>query len=406
MIDTRERYGPLVRSQRMALLRWWRSLDQERVDWVVAAILLGAFELEIWTGTALHDKLVTAVAAVVPCAAVAVRRRWLIQALAIGVVAVVAKRLGWAGARAPTGGGIGLIAAMLLFYAAGAFYSGRRAVLAAALGLGVVSISIFNQGGSVVTNLVFLLTIGFAPPLLLGRMARDHAARERASRQRAERLDAERERNVRAAALSERTRLAREIHDVIAHSVSVMVIQAAGARKVMGGDPARAEAALGAVERAGREALAELRRLLGVLGDGRSLRELAPQPGLEDLDELIARTNAAGVTTSIRVEGRPATVSSGLSLCVYRVVQEALTNTIKHAGPAHAEVALRWSPDALELAVVDDGAGEVAGSADGGNGITGMRERVALHGGQIVAGPAPLGGFAVRAAIPLGEAVA
>jgi signal transduction histidine kinase len=178
-------------------------------------------------------------------------------------------------------------------------------------------------------------------------------ARERAARELAERVDAERELHVRAATLSERVRLAREIHDVIAHSVSVMVIQAAGARTVMDREPARAEVSLRSVERAGREALAEMRRLLGVLGDSEDLRALAPQPGLDDLRELVSSTQTAGLETSIRVEGEPVAVSQGLSLCVYRVVQEALTNTLKHAGPTRAEVTVRWDANALELEVND-----------------------------------------------------
>ena len=236
-----------------------------------------------------------------PCAAVAVRRRWLIEVLAIGVITSTAKLL--AGGPRSAGGGVGVICVMLIFYAAGAFYSGRRSWFAVALGIAVTSIANVNASGSLLVNLAFGLGIAVAPPFLLGRIARDHAARERAGRARAERLDSERELNVRTAALAERTRLAREIHDVIAHSVSVMVIQSAGARTVMAADQDRAEEALKAVERAGREALAELRRLLGVLGDGRSLRELAPQPGLDDLEELVARTNSSEVKASIRGRG-------------------------------------------------------------------------------------------------------
>jgi len=207
---------------------------------------------------------------------------------------------------------------------------------------------------------------------------------------------------VRAAALGERARLAREIHDVIAHSVSVMVIQAAGARTVMDLEPDRAETALRSVERAGREALAEMRRLLGVLADGNDLRALAPQPGLEDLPELVASTRSAGLRASIRIEGEPVAVSPGLSLCAYRVVQEALTNTLKHAGATHAQVNVSWCADALELEVIDAG-GQRSEPSPGssGHGIAGMCERAALHGGTVEAGPAAGGGFVVQARIPL-----
>jgi signal transduction histidine kinase len=239
-------------------------------------------------------------------------------------------------------------------------------------------------------------------PWFIGRAVREREASGDAARERAERLDAEHSYYERAAALGERARLAREIHDVIAHSVSVMVIQAAGARTVMEGEPERATAALSSVEQAGREALAEMRRLLGVLGDGEELRALAPQPSLADLDELMERTRAAGLPASVRIEGEPVVLAPGLSLCAYRVVQEALTNAIKHAGPARAEVSIRWAPDALELEVADDGRGGVHAPAEpGGHGLVGMRERAALHGGTVEAGPGPDGGFAVLARIPL-----
>jgi signal transduction histidine kinase len=397
------RYRPLMQSRWLAVRRWSRSLDPERVDWLVAAILLVGFELVIWSGSVRSDRAVAAVAAVVPCAAVVVRRRWLVKALAVGVVTSAVRLAVWgAGARAGADG-VGVIAVMLVFYGAGAFYSGRRSWLAAGLGVTATLLANVGAAGSLAANVAFAAGIAVVPPFVLGRMVREHAARERASRERAERLDSQRELNVRMAALAERTRLAREIHDVIAHSVSVMVIQAAGARTVMSSEPTRAEEALQSVERAGREALAELRRLLGVLGDGRSLRELAPQPGIDDLDELVARTNAAGVTVSMRVEGRPLAVSPGLSLCAYRVIQEALTNTIKHAGPTRAEVAVRWAADQLDVAVTDHGArGRAADNqTGGGHGIVGMRERVKLHGGVLVAGPVPDGGFVVRASIPL-----
>jgi signal transduction histidine kinase len=239
-------------------------------------------------------------------------------------------------------------------------------------------------------------------PWVVGRSRRLAASREGRMREQAERLDADRELHVRSAALGERMRLAREIHDVIAHSVSVMVIQAAGARTVMDRDPSRAENSMRAVERAGREALAEMRRLLGVLAEGDDLRALAPQPGLDDLPELISRSRAAGLDASIRVDGDPVIVAPGLSLCAYRVVQEALTNTLKHAGPTRAEVRVHWREEALELQVTN--AGGLGGERvveSSGHGIAGMRERAALHGGSVEASSCDGGGFVVRARIPL-----
>jgi signal transduction histidine kinase len=165
-------------------------------------------------------------------------------------------------------------------------------------------------------------------------------------------------------------------------------------------DPSRAAASLQAVERAGREALAEMRRLVGLLGeDGVAL---APQPGLADLADLVTRTRAAGLETTFDVAGEPRSVAPGLGLCAYRIVQEALTNSIKHARAGRAEVRVRWGSRVLELEVLDDGDG--GAPAAGGHGIPGMRERAAVHGGTVEAGPRPGGGFEVRASIPLGPA--
>jgi signal transduction histidine kinase len=376
-----------------------RALDQVRVDYVVAAVLLIGFELTAAAATADRARWVTAAIGPPIAVAVANRRRWTLPALALVCVTFGTEKL-LAGTEHAGGKAFGLVAVLLLFYGAGAFLDGRRAwlgfALVTALGAGV------SFSNSSLLNGVFSIVAFVWMPWLVGRARRLSGARERAARELAERLDAERELHVRAAALNERVRLAREIHDVIAHSVSVMVIQAAGARTVMDREPARAEVSLRSVERAGREALAEMRRLLGVLADGEDPRALAPQPGLDDLPELVSSTRAAGLETSIHFEGEPVVVSQGLSLCAYRVVQEALTNTLKHAGPTRAEVSIRWCDDALELVVTDAGGGSnavLAGSS--GHGIAGMRERAALHGGRVQAGPAPDGGFTVHARIPL-----
>jgi signal transduction histidine kinase len=250
---------------------------------------------------------------------------------------------------------------------------------------------------------VFLVLL----PWTVGRMLSTHGRRERVNRARAERLDAEREQLARSAASAERARIARELHDVITHSVSVMVIQAGAARMVMDSDPERAEASLESVARAGREALAEMRRLLGVLGGGGGPQRLAPQPGLADVEELVARACTAGLATELHVIGEPNTVSPALDLCAYRIVQEALTNAIKHAGPARATVSVRWESDTIEIEVTDTGRGRDASDQHlGGHGIPGMRERAALHGGHVHVGPATSGGFTVQARLPRQRAVA
>jgi len=357
-----------------------RRLDAVRVDYLVAGALLIALQADIWTAAHEYARGVQAVIAVVVVAAVAVRRHWALQVLVIVTVGS-AVTLALYGRRLTDQGSSLELIAMVLGLAFAAIVSLPKESLPATLFGGIAFVVL---------------------PWVVGRSRRAAAARERASRELAEELDAARELHVRTAALGERVRLAREIHDVVAHSVSVMVIQAAGARIVMDSDPLRADTSLRSVERAGREALAEMRRLLGVLADSEELRMLAPQPGLEDLPELVSSTCSAGLNASIRVEGEPVAVSAGLSLCAYRVVQEALTNALKHAGPTEAEVNVRWSPDALELQVTDAGRGaSVPVTGPGGHGIDGMRERATLHGGSLDAGPVPGGGFIVRARIPL-----
>lgn len=379
--------------------RMKRRLDPATVDYLVAALLLVALQVQIWTDAHRHSRLPAAVAAVAITFAVAIRRRWTLQALLLTCAAFAATLLSVS--HQSGRGGPYLVSLLLLFYGAGAFLDGRRALL----GLGIAAalgIATSLHKSSSVPSALFGVVAFVLLPWIVGRARRLALKREQASKELAERVDSERELHVKAAALSERGRLAREIHDVIAHSVSVMVIQAAGARTVMDLEPDRAEKALRSVERAGREALAEMRGLLGVLAHGQDLRALAPQPGLEDLPQLVASTRSAGLRASIRIEGDPVAVPPGLSLCAYRVVQEALTNTLKHAGATRAQVNVSWRPDALELKVIDAGGKRTEPAAgSSGHGIAGMCERAALHGGIVEAGPSPSGGFVVQARIPL-----
>ncbi|MGI5181390.1 sensor histidine kinase [Dactylosporangium sp. CA-152071] len=201
------------------------------------------------------------------------------------------------------------------------------------------------------------------------------------------------------AAAQERTRIARELHDVISHHVSLMTLQAGGVRMLLAGDPARERERdlLHSVERSGRETVEELRMLLGVLRDGR-----APV-GLDQLDRLAAPLRAAGLEVRIGTTGTPRPVPPALGLAAYRVVQEALTNTLKHARAATVEVKIGFPPPALTVEVSDDGSAAVAGT---GHGLAGMRERAALHGGTLHAGPRPGGGYTVAATFPLGGAAA
>ena len=270
-----------------------------------------------------------------------------------------------------------------------------------------------------------LYTIGteaalFAAPVLLAWLLGDSARWRRgyyqALEERAARLERERDAQAQVAAAAERARIAREIHDVVAHNVSVMVVQADGAAFALDGSPQRAREALAAISATGRRALAEMRSLLGVLrepadGDGvpgGAGPALAPQPGVEDLADLLEQARTAGLPVSLRVSGDPRPVPAGEALAVYRVVQESLTNVRKHAGPgATAVVSLDYGEDGLLIRVTDDGAGASAvpglghPAAGSGHGLAGMRERIELYGGTARSGPRPGGGYEVVARLPV-----
>jgi signal transduction histidine kinase len=205
----------------------------------------------------------------------------------------------------------------------------------------------------------------------------------------------------RRAVSEEQARIARELHDVIAHSVSVIVVQASAADDVFEERPDQARAALRSIERAGRDALAELRRLLGGVRPGDGAAPSAPQPGLHRLDELAEPLRAGGLDVVVRREGEAAALPAGVDVSAYRIVQEALTNTLRHARATRAEVTVRYGADAVEVEVRDDGRGAPDGEGGGGHGLAGMRERAALMGGTLDAGPLERGGYRVHARLPL-----
>ena len=212
------------------------------------------------------------------------------------------------------------------------------------------------------------------------------------------------EQQAQRAVADERARMARELHDIVSHNLSVVVLQAAGAQAVGGQD---ADPALEKIEHSGRQALVEMRRLLGVLrqpGEQPARPELSPQPGVAELAALAEGVRAAGLPVVLVVDGDPAGLPAAVDISAYRIVQEALTNVLKHAGQASAQVNVRCGADVVQIEVTDDGAGPQAGGQPGaGHGLAGMRERVALFGGELTTGPRPGGGFAVRARLPLGE---
>jgi signal transduction histidine kinase len=213
-------------------------------------------------------------------------------------------------------------------------------------------------------------------------------------------LELEREEKAQIAVVEERTRIAREMHDVVAHSVSVMVVQSQAAQRLLEGEQSAARQALGSIETTRRQALTEMRRLLGTLRRTDAELTLAPQPSLRRLEDLIEQVREAGLPVELRVEGEVASLPPGVDLSAYRIVQEALTNTLKHAGASHAKVVVHYRDDELELEVTDDGAGNGNGGGSG-QGMIGMRERVALYGGILESGKKVGGGYVVEARLPL-----
>ncbi|MER5932663.1 sensor histidine kinase [Streptomyces sp. NPDC002054] len=257
---------------------------------------------------------------------------------------------------------------------------------------------------------VVLLMAMFALSWVLGDSVRTRRAYYAQLVERNQRLENERAAQAQVAVAAERARIARELHDVVAHNVSVMVVQADGAAYVMDASPELAKEALQTISGTGRQALAEMRRLLGVLrtGEPQESEDYVPQPDVEQIEVLVEQVRAAGLTVEFAVEGAPRQLPSGVELTAYRIVQEALTNTRKHGGPdARASVRLVYFDDGLGLLVEDDGRGAAHelyedGGADGaGHGLIGMRERVGMVGGTLDAGPRPGGGFRISALLPL-----
>ena len=325
------------------------------------------------------------------------RRRPIATVVAVGAVELVLSAFGFPG-------GILAISCLVAVYSVAAHAERRQAVVALVVTPVVIGAAMWFDRehvtpGDVVWNLAIFLTAWVLGDNLQARRARAAALEERALR-----LERERDEAAERAVEAERSRIARELHDVVAHSMSVMVVTAGAARRIIDRDPDAAREAMGNIETTGRQALDEMRRLLGVLRrDGDDTLGRAPQPSVKHLDALVHQLTDAGLPVSLEIEGEPRPLAAGLDLSAYRIVQEALTNTLKHAGPATATVRLSYGAAALELRVIDDGRGGAADrtAGDRGHGLIGMRERVALYGGELVAGPRSGGGFEVRATLPL-----
>ncbi|MEV4074136.1 sensor histidine kinase [Nonomuraea fuscirosea] len=345
---------------------------------------------------------------VLACAPVAVRRRWPLAALCAGLVPEALLDV------AGYGTGVSALSGMVLLYSV-ASHRGLAVALGALL-LAVTTYAVGAVAGPVMAsgpNEHVVFAVVLVAVWGAGRSLRLRRAYLEELKDRAARLERAHAADTRAARAEERSRIARELHDVVAHHVSVMTVQAAAARRVLAADPDLAREALSAIEHTGRLAMTEMRNIVGVLRtDARA--ELGPQPGVRDLPSLVEQMREAGLPTSLRVEGEPVPLPAGVDLAAYRLVQEGLTNSLRHAGAGvKAVVTVRHDPGELDVEVRDDGNGGKSGDGRGGDsrdgevslpsghGLVGIRERVALYGGILSIGPLPGGGFEVRARFPL-----
>ena len=277
----------------------------------------------------------------------------------------------------------------------------RRDAIVGFVALQVISVIItLNDPSTQSVSDYFWSLVTFSIAWVIGLALGGQLRETDVARRLAEQAELEREEQAELAVAEERARIARELHDVVGHSVSVMTVQASAVRRLLEPDQDKEREALMVVEQTGREALAEMRRMVGVLRRPEEAPALAPQPSLEHLEQLLATTREAGLPVELRVEGTASQLPAALDTTAYRIVQEALTNAVKHANADHAEVVVRYGHGTVELIVSDDGRGNGDGGGSG-HGLVGMRERVSVYGGELEAGPQAGGGFRLHATLPV-----
>ena len=377
-----------------------------RADVLLAAGIALLAQAETWATREYEPKLAFAAVALATCVPLAWRR-----VAPIGVlIAVFVPLLSLAINGERMNSSYVMLVLLVAFGTVGLVCPRRPAVTGLGIGLSLMAalLAVENvalAGGDPPPGLGDLLFLGGILSIVwtLAVGLRERSVRAGELEQRADRLEREREERARAAVAAERARIARELHDVVAHSVSVIAVQTGSMRRRLRHERPQETAELAAIEQTARQALAEMRRMLGLLRTDDEGPVLAPQPGIGQVRQLVEHARQTGLAVELAIEGETRPLPPGVDLAAYRIVQEALTNVRKHAGPAHAHVGVRFRERDLEIEVTDDGRGTSGAQPDdGGHGLVGMRERVALYGGTLATGPDNGGGFAVRARLPIG----
>lgn len=375
-----------------------------RSDLLIAAAIALLAQVETWLTQGTDPKAAFAAAALAMTLPLVWRRVAPIAVLALVFVPL----LFMAAAGYVLNSSYIMLVLLAAFSAVGAYCERRRAV--AGLGLGLLLLAALlvvenvvaaeGDDAAALDDLIFLAAI-LGVVWALAVALRERSTRAGELEERAGRLEREREQRARAAVAEERARIARELHDVVAHSISVIAVQTGSLRRRLRHERPEDAEELSAVEQTARQALTEMRRMLGLLRTDDERLALTPQPGIEQVDRLVEQVREAGLTVELDIGGARRPLPPGVDLAAYRILQEALTNVLKHAGSVRARVGVRFTERELELQITDDGRGASGDANGGGHGLVGMRERVALYGGSLDAAPDPAGGFAVRATLPI-----
>jgi signal transduction histidine kinase len=376
-------------------------------DTALAIALSGLYALEVWVDAVARPDVgpgdvpaqaTTPIEAGLVLAftiSLALRRRVPVVVLGIALSGLVVT-----GSGPQQAADVWVLALLVAVYSVGAHAVGWLGLVGALEVAALIFVAIAREPGTIRApgDVLFLLLV-LGGPWLAGLAIRFRREREGVLVRRAVTLEQEQEEKARAAVAEERARIARELHDVVAHALSIMVLQARGGRRAMRTDSAMASEAFDTIEATGTEALAEMRRLVGVLRTDDERLALAPQPSLRDLDGLVDQVREAGMPVDVQIRGTPIDLPPGVDLAAYRILQEALTNCLRHAPAATASVLVQYEQDGVDLEVTDTG--RAKGGGTGGHGLIGMRERAALYGGTIETGRREGGGFRVRARLPL-----